>query len=159
MHKFLFAVITCIIAVNCMAQERLDLGGVADFVASSAKVARGGTSANLDGRVEGILYLPIRSVHAKGDPAVVYAHIGGGGAVYRDGTKLKGEPLVVGLLNITSIASRLTRNWGWYQAHIQETSLPSIFLGPQLKLPMPGITWTWKNASGLAASIGFGGSK
>lgn len=137
--------------------DNLDLGGVTDFVATAAKNARGGTAANLDGRVEGIAYLPLRTMHAGGDPATVYAHVGAGASIFRDGSKTKGEPLLVGMLNVVSVTNRLTKKWGWYAAHVKETELPAIFAGPILRLPLPNVPWTWGRAFELGVSIGFGG--
>ena len=137
--------------------QSLDLGGVAQFISEAAKSARGGTAANLDGRVEGIGYLPLRTLHPAGDPTVQYAHVGAGAAVFREGSKIKGEPLIVGMGNVVAIAGRLTRRWGWYQAHVTEANLPAVFAGPILKLPMPGVKWTWARAFEVGVSIGFGG--
>jgi hypothetical protein len=136
----------------------VDMGGVMDFIATSARDARGGSSITLDAKLKGSLYLPIRKL-VSSDKKIEYAHAGAGANIYQEGHACKGEPVIVLLGNAPASAHYLTKRWAWYQTHVAETSLPDIFIGPLIRAPLPGIKWTWKSAVGGMVSIGFGGNK
>jgi hypothetical protein len=130
--------------------ESLDLGGITDFIASTAKQARGGTALLANGKPEGLLYLPLWTL--KGSSGIKYAHFGAGGGLLEGG---RAEPLIAPMVNAPACWAWLLRS-DWAQKHIESAALPDIWIGPIVKLPLPGKAWIVGEAIGGAVSIGLG---
>lgn len=42
-----------------------------------------------------------------------------------------------------------------FRDRVKLAAFPDIEIGPALNLPIPGRTWTWRNAFGVVAALGF----
>ena len=134
----------------------LDINGLADLAAEKAKETRAATLIDLTGTFSGALYLPIWTFHTKGtqeSPGINLVSLGVGGALREGGQK---QALLTLTFNGPGLSEKL---WSseWARNHLTRTKLPPIFMGPYIKIPIPGQSWVIGNEVGGLVSISLGG--
>lgn len=126
----------------------LELGGIAELIGQKIKEAKGAALLSFDLKVGGALYLPIWKFHNKAK-TVRYAEFGAGGIV-KQGEHA--EPLVNVAFNARAYMAKMW-DWKWAREHVTVVDLPPIFVGPYVRVPMPGEVWKLKTHIGFLASV------
>ena len=142
------------------AQSQPDLGGVSDFAAKVVKQTRGGTAVGLDETVHGVLYVPFPSLHSA-DGNTEYAVFGVGADLSKgvSGTRLRGSPLLLPMLNAGGVLSLLTRQ-PWVKSHTSFADIGNVSGGiGVLPAPIPGSHGKWVIGRQVEGVITFGFGK
>lgn len=147
------------LTVNHATAQGPDLGGVGEFISSVALSARGGSSVDFNKNVSGVLYVPYPSLRSA-DGKIEYASLGLGADLGAgvSGTRIKGAPLILPMVNVVGLTSLLMRA-PWAQSHLSFPALGNIAAGIGLKpLPVVGSNGKWvigNQISGVV-TLGFG---
>lgn len=121
----------------------LDISGAGDLVAQAVKVAKIGTTIDLNGKVSYANYLGFKP-QWNGKPLADYLEIGLGGSIAKD------EPfkfLLAPTVNIKPLVDKVL---------LSPVTLPDIWLGPSVSTPVYGEAWSWKTHIKMIVSIGLG---
>lgn len=136
------------------ADPLLSLGGLADLIAEKAKESRAATFLTLDEKYAGGAYLPVWTF-TDASRSEKYLTIGIGGQVKQGESARPCLPIAV---NLTALSARL---WSsrWAQEHVIRTKMPPVWVGPFIRVPLPGERdWTIRENVGASISFGIGGS-
>ena len=140
----------------------VDLSGLADLISQKAKEARAATLVSLESEFAGGLYLPVWTVHATGldyelQPMDVdYLEVGAGAELREGG---RGAPLLSVTVNIPAFSGWIWGRWGWAKRHVRRSKFPPVFIGPFVRIPLPGRTWVVGSEVGGLLSVRLGGGR
>ena len=145
--------VALLLAVNARA-GMLDIPNLATLVAEKAKESKACGIVGLDGKVAGGAYLPVWTLHKRDTTAVEYAQVGVGGSI-RQGDSFR--PLFTLSANLPALSAKLWDS-DWARRHLTRTKFPAVWLGPQVRVPVPGerVAWgDWREWVGFIVSIGL----
>ena len=144
-----------LIASSVMAQESplLSIPGMTQAVATYAKSMKAVGIVDLDGQLSAGGFLPIRTVH---DSAGINYFAAGIGGIVKEREHFNAR--VMGLFDLSAITRRIENGWPWWSSHVEKLTLPDFWLGPNLILPMPGDSVTWRDFGNVRTWTGYLGA-
>lgn len=153
------ALLTAVLGLLALTPVRaaagvLDIPGLATLVAEKAKEARACAVVDLNGKFAGGAYLPVWTFHKADDPKTQYVNVGIGGVI-RQGESFR--PFVPVAANLPALSAKLWDS-DWARRHLTRTKFPPIWVGPQVRVPLPGerVGWgDWREWLGFIAAVGF----
>ena len=150
MIPFALVLMLAVMPGSAGAVSLLDLSGLTDLVAEKAKEAKAASFVTMDQKIAAGAYLPVWTLH---NGTTNYADIGIGGAI-KQGESF--TPRIPFSINLTAVSAWV---WGspWARAHVARTTMPPVWIGPFVNVPLPGQKWTWRESVGGFVSIGIGG--
>lgn len=142
-------VLISVLSVSAQAAS-FDLGGVGDLIGDKMKETKLASLIDLNAKFAGAVYLPIWLFHDQA--GVNYVETGVGGMLKEGG---ESSPLISLAVNGPAISGRI---WSseWAKKHVTRTKFPDIWMGPYLRLPLPGRTWVIGENVGGMVSVRLG---